>query len=88
MKGFFKIWAIVDQNLHSIQIEIPRIFYVNSKISVVNENFASLEKKGKDLNRVYKTLPRSHPCLFLYKFEMNEREYIEKFKVIFFFNFF
>lgn len=68
--GVFRVWAMVDKNLHSVKLTVPRIFYVNSRV----------EEANSAGTRAYRTLPRSHPCLFLYRFEMNETEFLHKSK--------
>ena len=29
--GIFRLWAMIGQELHSIKVNVPRIFYVNSR---------------------------------------------------------
>jgi len=29
--GAFRLWALVDDSLHAVTINVPRIFYINSR---------------------------------------------------------
>jgi len=69
--GEFRLWALVDKNLHSVRLTVPRVFYVNSRVEAAS---------GAPGERVYRGLPRSHPCHFLYRFEMPETEFQQKSK--------
>ncbi|KND02716.1 DNA polymerase epsilon catalytic subunit [Spizellomyces punctatus DAOM BR117] len=72
--GDFRVWALVQGDLHSIKLSVPRIFYVNSRIPDPDEN---TEKVGVKMVRRVRTLPRCHPCLFLYEMTMAEPFYRE-----------
>lgn len=71
--GEFRIWALVSGNLHSIKLFVPRIFYAN--MSTVPDKI-ELDVRVT-VEKVTRTLPRSHPCLHLYKFTMSETAFIE-----------
>lgn len=66
--GEFRMWILADKTLASIQLTVPRIFYVNCR---------EPDEKGLFL-RASKILPRSHVAHHLYKFELSETEYEEQ----------
>lgn len=72
--GDFRVWAIIQNNIYSIKLSIPRIFYVNSRI--YNPEFENISSAYK-VSRVNKTLPRSQLAMYLYEFSMDEAFYIE-----------
>ncbi|KAL1514239.1 hypothetical protein ABEB36_003526 [Hypothenemus hampei] len=66
--GVFKLWALVDNELHSVKLHVPRIYYANiKKPKAVDE--CTLFKK---CNR---TLPRGRPVYYLYKYSVPEEMY-------------
>ncbi|KAF9904824.1 DNA polymerase epsilon catalytic subunit [Lobosporangium transversale] len=68
--GEFRLWVLIDKNLHSIRLSIPRIFYVNSRVEDSNSEARMFPKQ-----KLVRTLPRAHPCLHLYQFTMPESLY-------------
>ncbi|XP_065055976.1 DNA polymerase epsilon catalytic subunit A-like isoform X2 [Rhopilema esculentum] len=62
--GIFRLWAMIGQELHSIKVNVPRIFYVNSR--------KQKEGEGATWRRVSRTLPRSNPSFFLYEYAVPE----------------
>eukprot|EP00794_Sanderia_malayensis_P002850 gene2850-3296_t len=62
--GVFKLWSMIGQEMHCIKVNVPRIFYVNSK--------KEKEGEGATWRRVSKTLPRSNPAYFLYEYTVPE----------------
>eukprot|EP00112_Aurelia_sp_Birch-Aquarium-sp1_P000107 Seg1008.10 transcript_id=Seg1008.10/GoldUCD/mRNA.D3Y31 product="DNA polymerase epsilon catalytic subunit A" protein_id=Seg1008.10/GoldUCD/D3Y31 len=62
--GIFRLWAIIGQELHCIKVNVPRIFYVNSRKQKGGE--------GATWRRVSRTLPRSNPSYFLYEYTVPE----------------
>lgn len=78
--GEYRLWALVDRNMHSIKVSIPRVFYVNSRIPYPEERLN--EQKKYTVRRCVRTLPRSHRCLNLYEFSMPESVYRENAKLI------
>ena len=72
--GNFRIWAMINQNMHSFKLQVPRILYINC----VNEDETFVRETagmtGERCPSSY-TLPRTHPTLFLYKLTMSERTY-------------
>lgn len=65
--GKYKLWVLVENELHSIKLTIPRIFYVNQRIPKQGES--SLWRK------VTRVLPRSHPVYNLYEYTVDEEVY-------------
>ncbi|KAI9016029.1 putative POL2-DNA polymerase epsilon, calytic subunit A [Hyaloraphidium curvatum] len=78
--GEYRLWALVDRNLHSIKVNIPRVFYVNSRIPYPEEKLN--DQKKYTVTRCVRTLPRSHKCEYLYEFVMPESVYRENAKLI------
>ncbi|KAI8821881.1 uncharacterized protein EV422DRAFT_573743 [Fimicolochytrium jonesii] len=72
--GDFKVWALVEGQLHAIKLSVPRTIYVNSRIPDPDED---TNRVGLQMTRRVRTLPRSHPCLFLYEMTMSEVFYRE-----------
>ncbi|KAL5019575.1 hypothetical protein ScPMuIL_002467 [Solemya velum] len=67
--GQFQLWALIGNDLHSMKLNIPRIFYVNQR--------TPKEGEGQMWRKVVKTLPRSHPVLNLYEYSVPEDVYCE-----------
>ncbi|XP_054717403.1 DNA polymerase epsilon catalytic subunit A-like [Uloborus diversus] len=65
--GLYKLWVLVDNDLHCIKLNIPRIFYVNQHIPKTGES--NLWRK------VSRILPRSHPVYNLYEYTVEEEIY-------------
>ncbi|KAJ1554975.1 DNA polymerase epsilon catalytic subunit [Nowakowskiella sp. JEL0078] len=84
--GEFRVWAIVDEQLHKITLHVPRIFYVNSRVAnpvgivTAAEVAAVNDPMGRPQLSVIKrmrTLPRSHPLMHLYECTMSEKFYVD-----------
>ncbi|KAJ3012895.1 DNA polymerase epsilon catalytic subunit [Thoreauomyces humboldtii] len=72
--GDFKVWAMVEGSLHAIKLSVPRTIFYNSRIPDPDEH---IDRAGLSMIRRMRTLPRSHPCLFLYEMTMSESFYLE-----------
>ncbi|TPX58573.1 DNA-directed DNA polymerase [Powellomyces hirtus] len=72
--GDFRVWALVEGTLHAMKLSVPRTLYVNSRIPDPDENS---DRVGVRMIRRVRTLPRSHPCLYLYEMTMSEPFYRE-----------
>ncbi|CAG0909823.1 unnamed protein product, partial [Cyprideis torosa] len=68
--GVFNLWALVRGDLHKIRLTVPRIFYVNQRVP-------KPEEEGNLWKKTAKSLPRSHPSLFLYEYAIPEPVYKE-----------
>ncbi|XP_034952341.1 DNA polymerase epsilon catalytic subunit 1 [Chelonus insularis] len=67
--GLFRLWALVDQELHQLRLVVPRIFYVNSRKE-------RSEPGPNDLwRKCHKILPRSRPVYHLYEYTVPEDLY-------------
>lgn len=62
------MWALVGAELRQIKLTIPRIFYVNQRIS-------RPEDQGPLWKRCKKILPRGRPVLHLYQYTVPEELY-------------
>ena len=40
--GMFKLWALVNSDLYSVKLRVPRIFYVNQKSAKEGEGSGTL----------------------------------------------
>ncbi|XP_048412228.2 DNA polymerase epsilon catalytic subunit A isoform X2 [Stegostoma tigrinum] len=67
--GFFKLWAVVDHDLHCIKLNVPRVFYVNQRIPKADDSAVY-----KKVNRI---LPRSNIVYNLYEYSVPEDMYQE-----------
>ncbi|XP_065212426.1 DNA polymerase epsilon catalytic subunit 1 [Planococcus citri] len=68
--GVLKLWALVGNELHNLQLTVPRTFYVNQRKPREEIENAPWVK----CNRI---LPRSRPVFNLYQFGISERLYLE-----------
>jgi len=64
--GLFRLWILVDKQLHQVRLIIPRIFYVNTRKARPDPGPNELWKKS------YKSLPRSRPVYNLYRYSLPE----------------
>jgi DNA polymerase epsilon subunit 1 len=62
--GVFKMWTLVDTDLYSVNLQLPRMFYVNQ--------IKPLEKDSSLCRRSTKHLPRSQPSFNLYEYVIPE----------------
>ncbi|XP_064424312.1 DNA polymerase epsilon catalytic subunit A [Latimeria chalumnae] len=67
--GLFKLWAVIGSDLHSIKLNIPRVFHVNQRIPKLEESTAY-----RKVNRI---LPRSNVVYNLYEYSVPEDMYQE-----------
>ncbi|XP_067928568.1 DNA polymerase epsilon catalytic subunit A-like [Watersipora subatra] len=56
--GKYKAWILIHNDLHSVTINLPRMFYVNYTVP---------REDGPRWRKVKRTLPRSHPVEHLYE---------------------
>eukprot|EP00698_Gefionella_okellyi_P023680 TRINITY_DN8155_c0_g1_i1.p1 TRINITY_DN8155_c0_g1~~TRINITY_DN8155_c0_g1_i1.p1 ORF type:complete len:2256 (+),score=530.17 TRINITY_DN8155_c0_g1_i1:623-6769(+) len=75
--GLFRAWALIGTQLHAITVSIPRVFYINSRVPDDEDSAQSQFR-----TRVIKTLPRSHQCLNLYEYSMDEQLFQENAKFV------
>nr|KAJ3422362.1 DNA polymerase epsilon catalytic subunit [Polyrhizophydium stewartii] len=72
--GSFVIWVLANGGIQQTRLEVPRRFYMNSRVGDPGElpshPLLAVTKRMR-------TLPRSHPCRHLYELEMPETFYIE-----------
>ncbi|CAD6231570.1 GSCOCG00001475001-RA-CDS [Cotesia congregata] len=67
--GLFRVWALVDNELHQVRLSVPRIFYVNSRKERGDPGANDLWRKCT------KILPRSRPVYHLYQYTVPEGLY-------------
>ncbi|CAH4036854.1 unnamed protein product [Pieris brassicae] len=68
--GLFRLWALVNNELHQIKLTVPRIFYVNRRVAI--------EETGQYYRKCNRVLPRAHPAVHLYQYTVPEHLYREK----------
>ncbi|KAH9641118.1 hypothetical protein HF086_000766 [Spodoptera exigua] len=68
--GLFKVWALVGTELHQIKLTVPRIFYVNQRVSRATDS-------GQYWRKCNRILPRAHPVIHLYQYTVPENLYRE-----------
>ncbi|XP_013170989.1 PREDICTED: DNA polymerase epsilon catalytic subunit A [Papilio xuthus] len=68
--GLFRLWALVGNELHQIRLTVPRVFYVNQRLSRDSDS-------GRYWKRCNRVLPRAHPALHLYQYTVPEQIYRE-----------
>ncbi|XP_024876270.1 DNA polymerase epsilon catalytic subunit A [Temnothorax curvispinosus] len=64
--GMFRLWILVDTQLHQVRLVVPRIFYVNTRKARPDPGPNELWKKS------FKSLPRSRPVYNLYQYSLPE----------------
>ena len=64
--GLFRLWALVDQELHLLRLNVPRIFYVNRR---------TLITEPTPWKKCTKILPRGRPVYNLYRYTVSEAKY-------------
>nr|CAH7746305.1 unnamed protein product [Callosobruchus chinensis] len=68
--GEFRLWTLVQSELHLVKLIVPRVFYANLKSPKVVEEGALFKKCNR-------TLPRSKPVYNLYKYSVPEEVFQE-----------
>jgi DNA polymerase epsilon subunit 1 len=69
--GVFKMWTLIGQQLYSLTLNVPRIFYINS----ICANTKMTNSNAYNVSKVFRHLPRSHQSYNLYEFSMTESVY-------------
>lgn len=64
--GMFRLWILVDTQLHQVRLVVPRMFYVNTRKARPDPGPNDLWKKS------FKSLPRSRPVYNLYQYTLPE----------------
>lgn len=72
--GVFRVWAIVSGSLQSMLFDIPRVVYLNSKVS---DTGAAINQPGIQMIKRMRTLPRNRQVYNLYEMRMTETFYRE-----------
>ncbi|QRW08330.1 DNA polymerase epsilon subunit 1 [Ceratobasidium sp. AG-Ba] len=70
--GKFVLWLSLEDKLVSVSLRIPREFYLNLK-----SNDSKLFDKSYETESVVRTLPRSHPCMNLFRVTVPEVQFLE-----------
>ncbi|OQV25773.1 DNA polymerase epsilon catalytic subunit A [Hypsibius exemplaris] len=68
--GIYKLWLIVNSQLHSIRLKVSRVFYINRRVPKDSED-------GQVVRRVTKLLPRSKHTLYLYEYRVDEQAFLD-----------
>ncbi|XP_045460209.1 DNA polymerase epsilon catalytic subunit 1 [Harmonia axyridis] len=66
--GEFKLWALVENELHLLKMRVPKIYYVNLRKPKVAE-------EGDLFKKCTRILPRSRPVYNLYRYSVPEELY-------------
>ena len=69
-QGEYRVWALVQNELHQVKLVVPRIFYANLKEPKAVEEGALFKKCNR-------TLPRSRPVFNLYMYSVPEEVFQE-----------
>ena len=67
--GEFRMWIMVENELHQVRLIVPRIFYVNTREERVEH------ADGTSWKKCNKLLPRSRPVYNLYRYSVPERNF-------------
>ncbi|XP_039270554.2 DNA polymerase epsilon catalytic subunit A-like [Styela clava] len=65
--GQFRVFTLIGNTLHTLKLNVPRVFYVNQR--------TLKEGKSEIWRKVNRLLPRSSPLLNLYEYQIPESEY-------------
>nr|CAB3265004.1 DNA polymerase epsilon catalytic subunit A-like [Phallusia mammillata] len=68
--GSFRVFALIGSELHTLKVNVPRIFYVNQRKAKEKAEGASVAWR-----KVNRLLPRSAQVLNLYEYQIPEAEY-------------
>ncbi|CAD6887281.1 unnamed protein product [Tilletia controversa] len=71
--GEYRFWVMVDDQLQSLRLLVPREFYINFK----SQPQPGLFKEEYQVESVVKTLPRGATCRHLYRVTVPEDQYLE-----------
>ncbi|KIJ49176.1 hypothetical protein M422DRAFT_28152 [Sphaerobolus stellatus SS14] len=72
--GHFTMWLSMDNDLIPVSLRIPREFYLNLKQMPPEDTF----DESYSHEKLVRTLPRSQPCLNLFKVTTSEELYIRE----------
>jgi DNA polymerase epsilon subunit 1 len=71
-QGIYRLWMIVNGTIEYVDVDVPRIIYLNSTVPDPNEDVV---RPGLEMTKRVRTLPRNHTCLQLYELKMTEYYY-------------
>ncbi|KAJ1330700.1 hypothetical protein BSLG_009152 [Batrachochytrium salamandrivorans] len=74
LAGTFILWILANGGIQQVRMEVPRRFYINSKVSDPGELPTHPQLL---ITKRTRTLPRRHLCRYLYELEMPESFFIE-----------
>ncbi|QSL66824.1 hypothetical protein MERGE_001211 [Pneumocystis wakefieldiae] len=72
--GELRVWALINNSLHSIKLIVPRIIYINFK----SDDFPEFELEGCEVEKVSKVLPNGKQFQYLFELKMPEHIYNDK----------
>ena len=67
--GAMRVWALVNNDLHCLRLNVYRRFFVNMQSDDVPPGASRKVNRG---------LPRAHTCMNLFEFNLKEREFMER----------
>jgi len=79
--GIFKAWCLVEHELVQIKIKVPRIFYVNYRTSIDEQNKQTQRSIGYERainncsQKVNRLLPRCSQAYHLYEYRLDENNF-------------
>ncbi|RUS33948.1 DNA directed, epsilon, isoform CRA_a [Jimgerdemannia flammicorona] len=68
--GELRMWVLIQKNMYTIRLSVPRVFYVNTREEEPTEGLR--HNPNCRVQRRIRTLPRSHQCLHLFEMTMPE----------------
>ncbi|RKP21309.1 DNA/RNA polymerase, partial [Rozella allomycis CSF55] len=74
-KGEYKIISLINNQIKSVLVCVPRVFYINSLFELNSEDLRVDRVDVKEIKRVEYKLPRNHSVVNLYQVEMTEKEF-------------
>ena len=71
-QGIFRLWVSINGHLEGVDIDVPRVIYINSKIDDLSEY---LDVQSMQITKVNRKLPRGHISYTLFEISMSEYTY-------------
>ncbi|KAL9936385.1 hypothetical protein V8E36_004453, partial [Tilletia maclaganii] len=72
--GEFRFWVMIDEQMQSLRLVVPREFYINFK----SQPKPGVFQPGYRVESVVKTLPRGAACRHLYRITVPEDQFLEE----------
>lgn len=72
--GVVRMFVLIDKNIHSLTVKVPRSILVNLK----SDDPPDVDLAGCSVSKVNNVLPNGHPSVHLFRLEMPEDTYLRE----------